>query len=232
MKPHLTERELIEYEFKLASDIGAEKAAEHLTECRQCREYLEQLKRKFAALDLLREEIKVSDDLISQIVEQTPRPVQPRVVWFRRPAWLGAAAAVLVVAMLLLSVPNLTKDAMEEREFAKAPSEPAEKFRSDLAAEKQIVSDEDLAQDAATRTTLALARKGKEADRYAAIGEAAAGAIADKPPFAPASAIELVVLPRREAATVGLRDLAVLVAPEDKADMGADMGRPITDPVN
>ncbi len=55
MKPHLTERELIEYEFKLASDTGVEKAAEHLAGCRQCREYLEQLKRKFAALDLLRE---------------------------------------------------------------------------------------------------------------------------------------------------------------------------------
>ncbi|NIO40415.1 MAG: hypothetical protein GTO41_09600, partial [Burkholderiales bacterium] len=111
-RPHLTERELIEYEFKLASDIEAEKAAEHLAECRRCREHLEQLKRKFAALDLLREEIKVSDDLISQVVEQTGsdrRRVQPRVVWFRKPAWLGAAAAVLVVALLLLSVPILKK---------------------------------------------------------------------------------------------------------------------------
>ncbi|NIO40128.1 MAG: hypothetical protein GTO41_08000, partial [Burkholderiales bacterium] len=59
MKPHLSERELIEYEFKLASDIGAERAAGHLAECRRCREYLEQLKRKFAALDLLSEEVTV-----------------------------------------------------------------------------------------------------------------------------------------------------------------------------
>ena len=226
MKPHLTERELIEYEFKLASDIQAEKAAEHLAECRRCREYLEQLKRKFAALDLLREEIKVSDDLISQVVEQTgsdQRRVQPRVVWFRKPAWLGAAA-VLVVALLLLSVPNLTRDVTEEREFAKKASEPAEKFRSDLAEEKQIVPAEDLAKDVITETTLAMARKKKEADRYAAIGKAAADVVPDKPPFAPASAIELVVLPRRDKVQLTIYNSADLTLVRERRNLTLKKG--------
>ena len=224
MKPHLTERELIEYEFKLTSDIQAKKAAEHLAECRQCREHLEQLKRKFAALDLLREEVRVSDDLISQVVEQMPRPVQPRIVWFRKPAWLGAAAAVLVVALLLLSVPNLTKDVTEEREFAKKPSEPAEKFRTKLATETQIVPAEELAQDVVTETTLAMARKGKEADRYAAVGEAAAGVVLDKPPFAPTSAIELVVLPRRDKVQLTIYNSADLTLVRERRNLTLKKG--------
>ena len=58
MKNHLTERELIEYQFKLASDNRMKETAEHLQGCGQCRGHLEKLQRKFAALDLLSEEVK------------------------------------------------------------------------------------------------------------------------------------------------------------------------------
>ena len=70
MKRHLTERELIECQFNLASDTRLKEIAGHLEGCAQCREHLEQLKRKFAVLALLREETKVSDDLISRVIEQ------------------------------------------------------------------------------------------------------------------------------------------------------------------
>ncbi len=56
MKRHLTEEELIEHKFKLASDEQAAGRAEHLAGCAECRERLELLGQKFAALDLLREE--------------------------------------------------------------------------------------------------------------------------------------------------------------------------------
>ena len=59
MKRHLTEREFIEYQFELASDVQMEEIAGHLRGCAQCRQRLEQLKRKFEALELLREEFLV-----------------------------------------------------------------------------------------------------------------------------------------------------------------------------
>jgi hypothetical protein len=76
-----------------------------------------------------------------------------------------------------------------------------EEFSSKIAGQTQIAPAEGLAKDAATKTTFALAPKEKESGVYlesAAIGEAAADAMPQPPPFAPASAIELVVLPRRE----------------------------------
>jgi len=54
MRDHLTERDLIEYRFRLNSDTQVSRAAEHLSGCAECRERLQQLNRKFAALDLLR----------------------------------------------------------------------------------------------------------------------------------------------------------------------------------
>ncbi|MHC4285798.1 MAG: hypothetical protein ACYSWZ_22905 [Planctomycetota bacterium] len=52
MKAHLTEQELIEYHFKLASDVQVGEISGHLEDCSQCREQLEKLQRKFAALEL------------------------------------------------------------------------------------------------------------------------------------------------------------------------------------
>ena len=83
MKHHLTERELIEYQFKLAPDARMKEAAEHIADCGQCREHLEKLQRKFAALDLLHEEAKISEDLISRVTEQANHPVKTRIVWFK-----------------------------------------------------------------------------------------------------------------------------------------------------
>jgi len=51
MKNHLTEQELIEYQFKLASDIQSEEISKHLESCAQCREQLEHLKRKFVCFN-------------------------------------------------------------------------------------------------------------------------------------------------------------------------------------
>ena len=118
MKNHLTERELIEYQFKLVSDMQIKEAAEHLQGCGECRELLEKLQRKFAALDLLREGAKVSEDLISRVIEQTQQPVRTRIVWFKKYAWLSSAAAVLLAGLLLVST-QLSKDGTKKGEAAK-----------------------------------------------------------------------------------------------------------------
>jgi anti-sigma factor RsiW len=121
MKHHLTEQELIEYQFKLASDFRMEEIAEHLAGCAECRKRLEQLSQKFAALDLLRDEVKVSEDLISQVIEQARQPASAKVVPFvSKYPWIGAVAAMLVVGFVLL-IGSLTEEKPTQREFARGP---------------------------------------------------------------------------------------------------------------
>jgi len=230
MKRHLTERELIEYQFKLASDIQVEKTAEHLEECGECRGRLERLKRKFAALDLLREEVKVSDDLISQVAEQARSAqgaVEARVVWFKKLAWIGTAAAVLVVALLLL-VPDLTKDAGEKRGFAKKPGEPAEKFTSELESKQEAAQPSALAPraDVEEKPFADAAKYAKvPAGRIRTVGpELIEEEISEKPPFAPASAIELVTLPRRDKVQLTIYNSADLTLVREQRNLTLKKG--------
>ncbi len=102
MKHHLTEKELIEYQFELASEKQAQEISSHLKDCADCRQLAEQLKRKFATLDLLREETEVSDKLISETIEQAKRGTKSTIFLFRKPAWIGAVAAVLLMGLMLL----------------------------------------------------------------------------------------------------------------------------------
>ena len=120
MKRHLTERELIEYRFKLASDKQAGASAEHLAGCDECLKRLRALNSKFAALDLLREDIHVSEQMVSQAVAQARRPAAAKVVRFSRSRWAGAAAAVLVVGIVIL-IGSLNEKEAKQPEFAGGP---------------------------------------------------------------------------------------------------------------
>jgi len=193
MKGHLTERELIEYQFKLASDIRMEEIAGHLESCAQCRGHLERLKRKFSALDLLREEAKVSEDLISQVVEQAGQPAQPKVVSIWRPRWIGAVAAVLVLGLMLV-VAHLTGDRREHG----IPEEPRALIEK-KPAEKMLVA------------------RAKEE-------KAEAEAEFEQPPFAPASAIELVTLPRRDKVQLTIYNSADLTLVRERRNLTLKKG--------
>ena len=103
MELHLTEQELIEYNFKLAPDIRMKQTAGHLEGCGECRGRLEKLQRKFATLDLLRGETQISEELISRAIEQARQPARTGIIPFRKPAWISAAAAALLVGLLLLA---------------------------------------------------------------------------------------------------------------------------------
>ncbi|MBM4024477.1 MAG: DUF4139 domain-containing protein [Planctomycetes bacterium] len=74
MNQHLTEQQLIDYQFKLADEAALDEARSHLEQCEPCRRRLQTLVRKFAALDLLREEIQVPADLLAQTVANAVRP--------------------------------------------------------------------------------------------------------------------------------------------------------------
>ncbi len=225
MKNHLTERELIEYQFKLAPDTRMKEAAEHLQGCGKCREHLEKLQRKFAALDLLREEeVKVSEDLILRVTEQAQGDTSGTILKKRFFAALRmtkwAAAAVLLVGLLLLAT-QLGKDGTKKRGVAKGPMPAVE---MELASKPEITSAERLDKDAVRKTTLAMAPKEKEDDRYVAFDETAEAAISEQPPFAPASAIELVTLPRRDKVQLTIYNSADLTLVRERRNLTLKKG--------
>jgi len=231
MKRHITEKELIQYQFKLTSDVRMGRIAEHLQSCAQCREHLEQLKRKFAALDLLRPDTKISEGLISQALEQAKKPVRTRTILFRKPAWIGAAAAVLLVGLLLVA--HLNKQAVPRREMAKE-SEQAAEMKLDERTEVAIAMDSDKKDTLEKTFALAMPReRGIEAegDRGQMIDESSLVSrvssivqISEKPPFAPASAIELVVLPRREKVQLTIYNSADLTLVRERRNLTLKKG--------
>jgi len=228
MKGHLTKQELIEYQFKLASDTRMGEIAGHLEDCVQCREHLQKLQSKFAALDLFREDIKASEDLISLVVEQAGKPAQARIVRFRKPAWLSAAAAVLLVGSILV-VSQLDKEGIKDREVPKAPSKPTEEFalkydrKNDIGREKRV-------DDSTTKMkTFARAPSNKRAKakiefEYASASRFEEETIPEQPPFAPASAIELVVLPRRDKVQLTIYNSADLTLVRERRNLTLKKG--------
>jgi hypothetical protein len=248
MNRHLTERELIEYQFKLASDVQVGENAGHLEDCARCREHLEQLQRKFSSLDLLREDVKASDDLISSVLEQTAQPVRRRIISFRKPAWLGAAAAVLLVGFVLLAsrlVEEQPGEPIVARDYKPAVQE---KIKSDklgnreraigpadkvAVASKPSFGFEEL--DARVNESLGTEGKyvlGLREEKTKIInglvdfegGKPLNDTISEQPPFAPASAIELVVLPRRDKVQLTIYNSADLTLVRERRDLTLKRG--------
>ncbi len=232
---HLTEKELIEYQFKLASDTGMKEAAEHIEGCGQCRENLEKLQRKYSALDLLGEEAKISEELIWRVIEQAKQPVLKRIAWFKKPVWLSSAAAVLVVGLVLVAT-QLSNDDIKQREIAQEPMPMAEKMgersrqsiapitEMEAASKPGITPTEALHKDVTRKATLAMAPKKGAADMYAAMDKFADEEISEQPPFAPASAIELVTLPRRDKVQLTIYNSADLTLVRERRNLTMKKG--------
>jgi len=202
MNRHLTEQELIEYQFKLASEAQMAEVSEHLAQCGDCRGELERLAAKFSALDLLREEIKVSDTLISHVVEQAGQPKRVKLgVHKKMPAWAGAAAAVLVVGLLLV-VSNLPDGPATKEPFEQLP-EP----RENVPTVSKFNDTE-----AVSRVAKGTASRLVEMQ------------IPEQAPFAPASAIELVTLPRRDKVQLTIYNSADLTLVRERRNLTLKRG--------
>jgi len=236
MKHHLTEKEIIEYQFKLASEIQMKEAAGHIEGCGQCRGNLEKLQRKYAALDLLGEKEEISEDLISRVTEQAGRPVLKKIAWFKRPVWMSSAAAVLVVGLVLVAT-QVSKDGAKQREVAKQSMPAADKMelRSSPSiapmTEMEATSKPEITQartvqknGKSRKATLAMAPKEKAADTYDAKGKASDEVISEQPPFAPASAIELVTLPRRDKVQLTIYNSADITLVRERRNLTMKKG--------
>ena len=225
MKGHLTKGELIQYQFKLVSDIYLEEMAGHLAGCAQCCRNLEQLRRKFAALDLLREDVRASQDLISRVIEQSAgKPHVKRGAKYLAPPlrrglpWLGSAAAVLLVGLLFL-VTHFSRHAPQ------GPTKPAEKITDSQRKETALA--EVQVQPSSVKEPAALTAKASGPEGYlsgAAGGAADRAAISEDIPFAPASAIELVTLPRREDVQITIYNSADLTLVRERRNLTLKKG--------
>jgi hypothetical protein len=227
MNRHLTEQELIEYEFKLASDVRVGEIAGHLDVCAKCRAHLEKLQHKFAALDLLRDEITASDDLISRVVKQADEPVRKRIISFSRPAWLGAAAAVLLVGFILLAS-HLKEDKQRELKDIKDYGDLVEK-KTDVDETADILTPvySDKRGSVTSKPLLGVPKSDIKVGgrlRKVTKDELVGGQISEQPPFAPASAIELVVLPRRDKVQLTIYNSADLTLVREQRNLTLKKG--------
>ena len=223
MNGHLTERQLIDYEFDLASESQAKEARAHLEQCDACRAKLDELKRKFASLDLLRDEISASEALISKAVENAASPKPARIIAVRRWPWLGTAAAVVVVGFMFLLVSNLgpgqrgEEVASDQRPF---PDDAPTAVDLGYGTAKQLAPSSQRPQTVRSR----LMMKPAAEPMTVAATDPHSIEIAEKPPFAPASAIELVVLPRRQDVQLTIYNAADLTLVREKRNLTLKRG--------
>ncbi|GAJ18305.1 unnamed protein product, partial [marine sediment metagenome] len=122
---------------------------------------------------------------------------------------------------VLLVATQLGKDGTKKHEAAKGPMPEVE---MELASKPEITSAKGLDKDTVEKRTFAMAPREKGADRYAAIGGTAEDAIPEQPPFAPASAIELVTLPRRDKVQLTIYNSADLTLVRERRNLTLKKG--------
>jgi len=251
MENHLTENELIEYQFSLGSQEQQNLHSEHLAGCAECRERLEKLTKKFAALDLLREDARVSEELISQVLAQAKQPARQKVVPLYKSPWIGAVAAALVIGFVLL-MSNLNTGESYRRQTAREPkpddrmiikeSEAKGKAETALPTRTLTQDTESKIEKAATakpaqkytetrtvaKETTKMPAPTKGPARNIAAVEATMGLapepVSEQPPFAPASAIELVILPRRNKVQLTIYNSADLTLVRERRNLTLKKG--------
>jgi hypothetical protein len=201
MKSHLTEDILIQYQFDLLDDAQRCEVSAHLDECGQCREKLERIRRQFSALNVLDNEAAVSDELIQKTIAsiRQPKSLRPGA---RRPwmGWMAIAAGIVLAASLIFVGQSYLKAPTEKIQGkplagnVKSPMTPAVSENKPATVE--------------TSATATIA----QADKVRIVPQEK---IADKAPFAPASAIELVVLPSPDKMQVTIYNSADLTLVRD-----------------
>jgi hypothetical protein len=234
---HLTEDILIQYQFNLLSEPKRQAASEHLAGCDECRQALTALQKKFSVLDALDSEADLPQELISKTLTKcTARRAgfgMP-VIW-KWGGMLSAAAAVLImIGFLWLQQPDSEEDieakggcvltesemqAAKQTQIAKRSATEAETDAVLSAQGPRLRGDDNAVADGSSDRLSRRLRSGLLPEDLVAgdggVRIVRADEIPDSPPFAPASAIELVVLPRPEAMQVTIYNSADLTLVRD-----------------
>ncbi|NLH17418.1 MAG: DUF4139 domain-containing protein [Phycisphaerae bacterium] len=216
MNPHLTEDLLIQLQFDLLEPTAANQARQHLVECESCRILAGQLQAKFASLDLLREEMAVPEGLIERAIvgaaHRTPsRRMRPMM-------WLSAAAAILVVGV---------GAAIFVQQFDRQSDQGKSPITFEMArpteTPKQSLEEKAVAVVTPAKPELL---DGEGISRFAAdsVGLKTDNDIDATPPFAPASAIELVTLPRRDELQLTIYNSADLTLVRERRNLTLKRG--------
>ncbi len=213
MENHLTEKDLIEFQFKLSDEKRQAQIAEHLNSCGECKKRNSRLAGKLSALNLLRTDEKVSEELISRTIEQAAKlqAGQRKLPFILRNRWWLSAAAVFVLVLAVAVVSQLGKKPASQNEPIVA--------KETKGIQKRLIEKTDFTEGMKSESERLVAGGSK-------LGLAASeGQIEDeKPPFAPASAIELVVLPRRENVQITIYNSADLTLVREKRNLTLKKG--------
>ena len=206
---HLTEKELIEYQFKLASAEQMAETARHLEDCSRCRQLNEKLAAKFSTLELLRTEPVVSEQLVAKVMDNIKRAGDKKTRTYRMPAWLSAAAVLLLVLTVAV-VSQLGKREPTKTELTTAKdTKGVQREVEKIGVTEEIKKSQEQSLDGGYAFGLAgSAEKFEET----------------KPPFAPASAIELVTLARRENVQITIYNSADLTLVREKRNLTLKKG--------
>jgi hypothetical protein len=190
---HLNEDELIQYAFDLSEPSDRNAVQAHLDDCVDCRNALDAIKQKFAVMDVLADEVPPSEELIARTLKcQNKAKTIP---FYRRRwvEWSAAAAMVAIVCVLMLQNPPNQKLKLPDPGVSKEISLAA---RPDTPQKQAIPFPDDRMAAFSRKNNMGMAHSTGD------IRVVSADEIPDVPPFAPASAIELVVLPRPDTTQV------------------------------
>ena len=171
---HYTSDQLRDDQFGLLDASQTAEIAAHLETCADCRAALEHIQQQFAALDILNDPPAVSEEMIARVVNATPSSRSPRkTVPFRAATLLAAAASVAIMFSLF------GRDG--------SPNRPNRKVADSGGA---------LGEHALPDRTAGVPPAKSERTARRAVPTLAE--LHAEKPFAPASNIELNVLPRRD----------------------------------
>ncbi|RLI50367.1 MAG: hypothetical protein DRP09_20010, partial [Candidatus Thorarchaeota archaeon] len=213
---HAKQSQLIRYQFKLLSGKNLQQVQEHLADCELCRKELERIRQKYAPLELLREDITASEALISQTIANIgAKAVEPiykgmkpgesgsvirKSYLFSQRGMLAAAAAVMILIGGMFIIAQLLDPGTTTTPDTPSDSDDLTHHRIVKTPEPVSKTIVEKGEGVGEPLDVKVVEEIRADSEKLVMGIASdlGGAAGEKPPFAPASNIELVVLPRRD----------------------------------